>query len=98
MNSLRINADRLWNSLMELAKIGATPKGGVRRLTLTDEDRGARDLYCRWAREAGLAVEVDGIGNIFARRAGATRACRRWRWAATSTRSPRAASSTAPTA
>jgi N-carbamoyl-L-amino-acid hydrolase len=70
MNDLRINADRLWNSLMELAKIGATPKGGVKRLTLTDEDRGARDLFCRWAREAGLAVEVDGIGNIFARRAG----------------------------
>lgn len=71
MDSMRINADRLWNSLMELAKIGATPKGGVKRLTLTDEDRAARDLFCRWAREAGLAVEVDGIGNIFARRAGA---------------------------
>ncbi len=70
MNELRINATRLWDSLMELARIGATPKGGVKRLTLTDEDRGARDLFCRWAREAGLAVEVDGIGNIFARRAG----------------------------
>jgi N-carbamoyl-L-amino-acid hydrolase len=71
MNDLHINAARLWESLMELAKIGATPKGGVKRLTLTDEDRGARDLFCRWAREAGLSVEVDGIGNIFARRAGA---------------------------
>ena len=70
MDSLRINADRLWNSLMELAKLGATPKGGVRRLTLTEEDRRARDLFARWAREAGLAVEVDGIGNMFARRAG----------------------------
>jgi len=70
MNDLRVNAARLWDSLMELAKIGATPKGGVKRLTLTDEDRRARDLFCRWAREAGLAVEVDGIGNIFARRAG----------------------------
>ena len=70
MNSMRINADRLWNSLMELAKIGATPKGGVKRLTLTEEDRRARDLFARWAREAGLAVEVDGIGNLFARRAG----------------------------
>jgi beta-ureidopropionase / N-carbamoyl-L-amino-acid hydrolase len=70
MDSMRINADRLWNSLMELAKIGATPKGGVRRLTLTEEDRRARDLFARWAREAGLAVEVDGIGNVFARRAG----------------------------
>ena len=70
MDSLRINADRLWGSLMELARIGATPKGGVRRLTLTEEDRLARDLFARWAREAGCAVEVDGIGNIFARRAG----------------------------
>jgi N-carbamoyl-L-amino-acid hydrolase len=71
MDNLRINADRLWASLMELARIGATPKGGVRRLTLTEEDRRARELFARWSREAGLAVEVDGIGNIFARRAGA---------------------------
>ena len=71
MDNLRINADRLWSSLMELAKIGATPKGGVKRLTLTEEDRQARDLFTRWAREAGLAMEVDAIGNIFARRAGA---------------------------
>ncbi len=70
MDNLRINADRLWRSLMELAQIGATPKGGVRRLTLTEEDRRARDLFARWAREAGFAVEVDGIGNVFARRAG----------------------------
>ena len=55
MNDLRINAARLWDSLMQLARIGATPKGGVKRLTLTDEDRGARDLFCHWAREAGLA-------------------------------------------
>jgi N-carbamoyl-L-amino-acid hydrolase len=71
MNPLRINADRLWASLMELARIGATPKGGVRRLTLTEEDRRARELFARWSREAGLAVEVDGVGNVFARRAGA---------------------------
>ena len=70
MDSLRINADRLWSSLMELARIGATPKGGVKRLTLTDEDRRARDLFAQWAREAGLAVEVDAIGNVYARRAG----------------------------
>jgi N-carbamoyl-L-amino-acid hydrolase len=70
MDNLRINADRLWGSLMELARIGATPKGGVRRLTLTEEDRRARDLFVQWSREAGLAVEVDGVGNVFARRAG----------------------------
>lgn len=70
MDNLRINADRLWSSLMELARIGATPKGGVKRLTLTEEDRKARDLLARWAREAALDVQIDGIGNIFARRAG----------------------------
>jgi len=68
---IQINADRLWRSLMDLAKIGATDKGGVRRLTLTDVDRQGRDQFVRWCKEAGLAVEVDGIGNIFARRAGA---------------------------
>ena len=62
----QINADRLWQSLMDLAKIGATDKGGVRRLTLTDVDRQGRDQFVRWCKEAGLAVEVDGIGNIFA--------------------------------
>jgi len=71
MERLRINGERLWQSLMELARIGATPKGGVRRLTLTDLDRQARDLFARWAREAGLSLEVDPVGNMFARRAGA---------------------------
>ncbi|CAN7302212.1 Zn-dependent hydrolase [Variovorax paradoxus] len=73
MNSptpLRINGDRLWNSLMELAKLGATEKGGVCRIALTDLDRQGRDLFTRWAREAGCEVRVDRIGNIFARRAG----------------------------
>ncbi|MFY9315016.1 MAG: Zn-dependent hydrolase [Burkholderiales bacterium] len=68
---IQINAERLWRSLMDLAKIGATDKGGVRRLTLTDVDRQGREQFVRWCKEAGLAVEVDGIGNIFARRAGA---------------------------
>jgi N-carbamoyl-L-amino-acid hydrolase len=49
---LRIDGDRLWGALMELAKIGATPKGGVCRLTLTDLDKQGRDLVSRWAREA----------------------------------------------
>jgi beta-ureidopropionase / N-carbamoyl-L-amino-acid hydrolase len=70
MQQLRINGGRLWQSLMELARIGATPKGGVKRLTLTDTDRVARDLFARWAREAGLELRVDAIGNMFARRAG----------------------------
>lgn len=69
----RIDAERLWSSLMELARIGATPKGGVRRVTLTQTDREGRELFARWCREAGLEVRVDGIGNMFARRAGADR-------------------------
>jgi N-carbamoyl-L-amino-acid hydrolase len=67
---LNIDSKRLWNSLMDLAKIGATDKGGVRRITLTDVDRKGRDRFVEWCRDAGLAIEVDGIGNIFARRAG----------------------------
>ncbi|MEK7362023.1 MAG: Zn-dependent hydrolase, partial [Pseudomonadota bacterium] len=67
---IRINAERLWGSLMEMAKIGATPKGGVKRLTLTDLDRKGRDLFVSWCKAAGLAVTVDGVGNLFARRAG----------------------------
>lgn len=67
---LRINGQRLWDSLMEMAKIGATPKGGVCRLALTDLDREGRDLFVRWAREAGCTISVDRMGNVFARRAG----------------------------
>ena len=67
----RIDAQRLWRSLMDLAKIGATPRGGVRRLALTEVDRQGRDQFVRWAREAGLAVRWDAAGNIFARREGA---------------------------
>ena len=66
----RINAARLWQSLMELAQIGATPKGGVCRLALTDLDRQGRDLVAGWCAEAGLALRVDAVGNMFARRAG----------------------------
>ncbi|MEI2418555.1 Zn-dependent hydrolase [Orrella sp. JC864] len=68
---LRIDGERLWRSLMDLARIGATPKGGVCRLALTDLDRQARDLVTQWARELGCTVRVDAIGNIFMRRAGA---------------------------
>jgi N-carbamoyl-L-amino-acid hydrolase len=55
---------------MALAKIGATEKGGVCRLALTDLDRAGRDLIVGWCRDAGLAVRVDRVGNISARRAG----------------------------
>ncbi len=67
---IRINAERLWGSLMEMAKIGATPKGGVKRLTLTELDRQGRELFVSWCKAAGLTVSVDGVGSIFARRRG----------------------------
>ncbi|MBL8299863.1 MAG: Zn-dependent hydrolase [Rhodanobacteraceae bacterium] len=66
----RINGRRLWDSLMEMAQIGATPKGGVCRLALTDLDKQGRDLFVRWAKEAGCTISVDRMGNVFARRAG----------------------------
>ncbi|WP_287925463.1 Zn-dependent hydrolase [Diaphorobacter sp.] len=69
--ALRIDGARLWQSLMDLARIGGTPKGGVCRIALTDLDRQGRDLFVQWAREAGCSIRVDAIGNIFARRAGA---------------------------
>ena len=71
MDNLRIDGDRLWASLMELAEIGATEKGGVCRLALTDLDRDGRDLFIRWCEEAGCSISIDKVGNIFARRAGA---------------------------
>ena len=68
--NLTINGARLWESLMELAKIGATAKGGVCRLTLTDLDKEARDLFASWCKAAGATVTVDRMGNMFARREG----------------------------
>ena len=70
MRNIKINGDRLWESLMEMAKIGATEKGGNCRLALTDLDKEGRDLFVRWCQEAGCEIRVDKMGNIFARRPG----------------------------
>jgi N-carbamoyl-L-amino-acid hydrolase len=70
IDALRTNGARLWDSLERMAQIGATPKGGVCRLALTELDRQSRDLFVEWARAAGCTVRVDRMGNIFARRAG----------------------------
>ncbi len=67
---LAIDGTRLWQSLVDLARIGATPLGGVKRLALTDLDRQGRDQVVAWFEAAGLQVRVDPVGNIFARRAG----------------------------
>ncbi|HEV8200990.1 MAG TPA: Zn-dependent hydrolase [Candidatus Polarisedimenticolia bacterium] len=68
--SPRIDADRLWQTHLELARIGALPDGGCSRAALSDEDRQARDLFARWCRDIGCRVSVDQAGNLFARRDG----------------------------
>jgi N-carbamoyl-L-amino-acid hydrolase len=70
ITDLQINAQRLWDSLMETAKIGATPKGGICRLTLTDLDRQVRDWFKGECEKLGCRVTVDEVGNMFAIRAG----------------------------
>ena len=70
MNSIRINEDRLWSSITEMGRRGALPGGGCCRLALTREDKMGRDLFVRWAKEAGCAVSVDQVGNVYARRGG----------------------------
>ncbi len=66
----RVDGARLWDSLMAMAEIGATPKGGVRRLALSEVDRAGRDRFRVLCTEAGLSVRVDAMGNMFARRPG----------------------------
>ncbi|MEM6727618.1 MAG: Zn-dependent hydrolase [Pseudomonadota bacterium] len=68
--NLRIDPDRLWDSLMEMAKIGPGIAGGNNRQTLTDEDAEGRALFQRWCEDAGLTMGVDTMGNMFAMRAG----------------------------
>jgi len=68
--ALRADKDRLWASLMDMARIGATPGGGVGRIALTELDRQARDLFVEWCEACGCSVRVDRMGNIFARRQG----------------------------
>ena len=69
-SNLKINGERLWDSLMEMAKIGPGVKGGNRRLTLTDVDREGRDLFKSWAKRPARRIAVDTMGNMFARREG----------------------------
>jgi beta-ureidopropionase / N-carbamoyl-L-amino-acid hydrolase len=70
-SNVQIDGARLWDSLMEMAGIGATPKGGVNRLTLTDLDAKSRHLFIDWCKAAGCTVKIDAMGSIFARRPGA---------------------------
>ncbi len=69
-NVLEINAERLWESLERSAEIGRFRDVGLRRLALSAEDKEMRDLFVDWAKKAGCSIEIDRLGNIFARRAG----------------------------
>src|SRR6266542_303381 len=68
---MRINRNRLQESMDALGRVGETRGGGLTRLALSDEDRRGRDLLVGWMREAGLSVSVDRMGNIVGQRAGA---------------------------
>lgn len=70
-DNLRINGERLWDSLMEMAKIGPGVAGGNNRQTLTDADKQGRELFQKWCEDAGLEMGVDKMGTMFARREGA---------------------------
>jgi N-carbamoyl-L-amino-acid hydrolase len=67
---LRVDGQRLWNTLERFAEIGATARGGCNRQALTDEDRSGRDQFTAWAKEAGCTATVDAIGNLYVRRPG----------------------------
>ena len=69
-NNLRTNGDRLWDSLMQMAKIGPGVAGGNNRQALTDEDSEGRQLFKRWCEQADMTVSVDKMGSMFATRQG----------------------------
>ena len=70
LSNIRPDMSRLWATLMRSAEIGATEKGGLKRLALSDEDAAMRHQFIHWCEEAGLTVRIDAVGNIFAERAG----------------------------
>src|SRR5688572_3263390 len=69
-SNMVLNGDRLWGTIEASSAIGRGPNGGLRRLTLTDEDKEVRDLLAKWARESGFGLRVDRLGNMFVRREG----------------------------
>lgn len=71
LSNYRIDGERLWSSLMDMAKIGPGIRGGNNRQTLTDADKEGRDLFASWCKDAGMAMGVDSMGNMFARLEGA---------------------------
>lgn len=69
-SNLCVDGQALWADLMQTAEFGGTPKGGVKRLTLTHEDKLVRDWFIKTCKELGCTVSYDSMGNLFARRAG----------------------------
>jgi len=69
-SELIVNRDRLWNTLMDMGRIGALPNGGCNRPSLSEADKQGRDLFIDWCRKAGCQIIFDAAGNIFARRPG----------------------------
>ncbi|WP_278878316.1 M20/M25/M40 family metallo-hydrolase, partial [Paracoccus yeei] len=70
MSNLTIDAERLWDSLMQTAEIGGTPDGGIARLTLSDDDRRVRGWLAQQCAALGMTLQVDEVGNMFATRPG----------------------------
>src|SRR5690606_11128722 len=71
--NVRVNRERFQRRFEAMSAIGQTPRGGVHRLALTDEDKACRDLLASWCREAGFRVEVDRVGSLLATRPGRER-------------------------
>ena len=69
-SNLTINPQRLWDQIMETAQFGATQKGGIKRLTLSDDDKKVRDWFKKECEALGCKVTVDAVGNMFALRPG----------------------------
>ncbi len=70
MTNVHTDSERLWSRLMDMAEVGATPAGGSNRQALSDDDKAGRDLFVGWVEGAGCSIELDPVGNLFARRSG----------------------------
>ena len=70
MRYLSINGNRLWDTLEVSGRIGKFRETGLQRLALSDEDKAMRDQFVKWCEDAGCSIDIDELGNIFARREG----------------------------
>lgn len=68
--SLKVNRERLLETLKVSSSIGSTGNGGLNRLALSEADKNMRDIFVDWLKEEGLEVRIDDFGNIYGRRKG----------------------------